>query len=179
VLRSVRVILAIGIGDQLEQVAGRRVTAALAEVVRDPPHAAAGQAQHGPGVRQQRRAHRPRCGQGRIGGDRALDQGRGSLLPQAGLLRGHLGEGDGLDQAVYQHCSVPGQGDKRVAAQRDDRVPHSQRVTYQRPDRGRDLWGRLIGGLRVGEKHDQRYQLGRQACQQQPQQARRSRCRLH
>ena len=87
VLGAVGITIPVRVGDQLEQVPGRRVAAAIAEVLRDPPHAAAGQVKDSPGVRQQHRARRPRRGQFRVGGDRRLDQGCGGLFPLASRLR--------------------------------------------------------------------------------------------
>ena len=70
-------------GDLLEQVPGGQVAAAVAEGYRDPPQAAAGQVEDGPGVRQQHRAHRPSRGKLRVVGHRRLDQSGGGLLPLA------------------------------------------------------------------------------------------------
>ena len=87
VLGAVGIALPARVGDQPEQVPGRRVAAAKPEIPRDLPHAAAGQVKDRPGVRQQHRAHRPRRGQLRVGGDRRIDQGCGGLFPLASRLR--------------------------------------------------------------------------------------------
>ena len=97
VLGTVGVILLVSIDDQLEQVPGRPTATAVAEVLRDPPHAVADQVEHGPAVRQQHREHRPDRGEFGVGGDRGRDQHRGRLLPLGGHIRRHLGEGDVLD----------------------------------------------------------------------------------
>ena len=60
VLRPVGIAFPVRIGDQPEQVLGRRVAAAVPEVLRDSLHAAAGQVQDSAGMRQQYRARRPR-----------------------------------------------------------------------------------------------------------------------
>ena len=125
-------------------------------------------------MRQQHRTHRPRRGEVRVGGDRSFNQGCGSLTPLAGHVHGHMGEGDGLDQPVHQHLAIPGWRDQRVVAQRGDRIPHGYGITQQGPQRDRDLQGKHVDGLRVGEQQGQRHRLGCQACQQ-PRQPRRGR----
>ena len=107
VLGTVGVILRVGVGDQLEQVPGRRVAAAIAEIGRDSPHAAAGQVKDARACGSSTATHRPVRWQPRVGGQRGLDQGRGSLLPLASHVRRYLVEGDGLDQAVHQHQPSP------------------------------------------------------------------------
>ena len=174
VLGPVGRILCVRVGDLPGQVPGGRIAAAKPEVSRDLPHAAAGQVQDGPGVRQQHRAHRPRRGQFRVGGNRQLHQGRGGMFPLASLLRGELGAGDGLHHAVHQHQAVPGRSDQGVAAQRGHRIPRRDRITQQLPDLGRHLRIQQARGLFIGEQQVQRDRLRGQE-RQQPHQARRGR----
>ena len=102
-LGAVRIALLVCVSDQPEQVPGRRVTAAVAEGLRDLPNAVAGQVKDGAGVRQEHRGYRPRRGKLRVRGDRPFDQGGGGLFPLGCLIRGELGAGNGLHQAVHQN----------------------------------------------------------------------------
>ena len=175
VLRSVGVILRASVDDHLEQVPGRRIATAVAEVIRDPEHAAAGQVEDGLGVRQQRRARRPAPWQFLVGRDRGLDQGGGSLPPLPSQLGWHLVGGDGLDQPVHRHHPVSRRADQRIPAHRRDRVPGRQRVLQQRGQHRRHLSAEPLAKLRAGlQQQPQRDRLGR-AERQQPQQPGRAR----
>ncbi len=170
VLSSVGVILPAGVGDQLEEVAGSQIAAAIAEVPRDPPHTAAGQVKDSLGVRQQRRAYRPGLGQLRVVGDGGLDQSCGGLPPLAGQLGWHLVGGDGLDQPVHRHRPLGRRGDQRIAAQRRDRVTDRQRgILQQGHHHGGYALPELPGQARAGlQQQPQRDRL-RGAERQQPQ----------
>jgi hypothetical protein len=142
----------MSVGDKPTQVPGRRVAPALAEVVRDLPHAAAGQVKDRPRMRQQHGVHRPVRGQFRIGGNRGLDQGRGGLFPPGGHVRGYVGQRDGLHQPVHRHQPVPGRDNQREPAQRHHRVVNGQLILQQRYQHGHHVAAEIMGESGTGTR---------------------------
>jgi hypothetical protein len=72
-LGAVGGIALVSVGDLPEEVPGRGIGAAMTEVLGHLPQAAAGQAEHGPGVRQKHRVIGPRLWQGGVDGDGSFD----------------------------------------------------------------------------------------------------------
>jgi hypothetical protein len=119
VLRPVGVIFCIRVSDQLVQITGRRVAAAIPEIPRDPPHASASQVKDHQGVRQQHRTHRsPGSAPGTLtlghfAGDRWQRWDGGSLpemfIAGEGLDRGAVGVlGTALHEAAHGAAVVRG-----------------------------------------------------------------------